>query len=469
MFTVLISIVSFVIELGIMVLVHEFGHFLAAKLCGVRVEQFSIGFPPRLFGVKIGETDYCISATPLGGYVKMTGESMPGENLSMNTTGGETAQAGGVTVPDPGALTSHPRWQRIIIGLAGPCCNFLLALGLMTGLLMFHHEMFLWPDQAATLDWVMPGSAAATAGFASGDKIVSYDGKQNPSWKDVEIQSQLNLNHTIPVVVERNGQQISLSLPLADTSKGEDFSVGKVGLYPIEQPGPVSIERVEDKTPAAAAGLQAGDQFLTVDGKVFHGTETLIAYMQFQKGAPMQVELGRGGKTSQVVLQPLLLEGSAGKAWRIGFAGNQPPYRVEKLPLPAALAESAKFCRANSLLIVEVLKRLVTAKMSVNTLSGPLGIARQTGMAAQMPGWQPTIQLMTVISLNLGILNLMPFPILDGGMILFLIIESIMRRDVNPVVKERVYQVAFVLIIVFAAYVIFNDFTKLPFFTHVKT
>ena len=129
MHTFLISLVSFIVALGILVLVHEFGHFLAAKLCGVRVEQFSIGFPPRLFGIKIGDTDYCISATPLGGYVKMTGESMPGENLSLQGADGATIEA---QKQDPGALTSHPRWQRIIIGLAGPFANFVLALVLMT-------------------------------------------------------------------------------------------------------------------------------------------------------------------------------------------------------------------------------------------------------------------------------------------------------------------------------------------------
>src|SRR5580658_1104639 len=138
MHTFLVSIVSFVIALGILVLVHEFGHFLAAKLCGVRVEQFSIGFPPRLFGVKIGDTDYCISATPLGGYVKMTGESMPGENLSMKGADGETIEA---QKSDPGALTSHPRWQRIVIGLAGPFANFVFALVLMTGFYMLHNEV----------------------------------------------------------------------------------------------------------------------------------------------------------------------------------------------------------------------------------------------------------------------------------------------------------------------------------------
>src|SRR5271168_1797118 len=212
MHTVLVDLVSVLIVLGIMVLVHEFGHFVAAKLCGVRVEQFSIGFPPRLFGFKIGETDYCISATPLGGYVKMTGESMPGENLSLS---GEDADAVAAHQADPGALTSHPRWQRIIIGLAGPCANFVLALGLMTGFYMLHNEVPLFEDQPVTLDWVIPGSPAANAGLQPGDHIVSYDSQSNPSWEQVYERTGLNLssiNHggSIPIslVVERNGQRV---------------------------------------------------------------------------------------------------------------------------------------------------------------------------------------------------------------------------------------------------------------------
>jgi regulator of sigma E protease len=470
MHTFLIALISFVIALGILVLVHEFGHFLAAKLCGVRVEQFSIGFPPRLFGIKIGDTDYCVSATPLGGYVKMTGESMPGENLSLTGADAETVAA---QQTDPGALTSHPRWQRIIIGFAGPVANFILALVLMTGFYMLHNEVPLYEDQAPRLDWVVPGSVADSAGLMAGDIIVSFDGQENPTLEQVDEHCQLNLqseniSHNVPLAVERGGQRIALTLSLAGQPKAADFSLDKLGLLPVMANGPVLVQSVASDSPASKAGILAGDKFVSIDGHQFHGMPAIIAYLQARKGAPVTVGLSHAGQTSTVVLTPRLNPTPEGSAWRIGFTGELPPSRVEQMPLSKAVKASVKFNRENSLLVLEILKRLLTHKMSVGTLSGPIGIAQQTGMAAEAPGWAAKFTVMAVISLQLGILNLLPFPILDGGMILFLLIESVIRRDVNMMVKERIYQVAFVLIIVFFAFIMFNDISKLGLFTHTK-
>jgi regulator of sigma E protease len=327
---------------------------------------------------------------------------------------------------------------------------------------MLHNEVPEFYDKPVTLDWVAPGSAAAQAGFKPGDYIASYDGQQNPTWEQINVRSVLNLNHTVSAFVLRDGQRIPLQLPLADDSKGQEFTLGKVGLYPEIQPTPVKVAAVTPGLAAAKAGVQDGDLFDRIDGHAFHGTESIISYLKSRNGAPVNVVVDHNGKATQMTLQPTAVDvPEEGKAWRIGFAGNPPPMRVEHLPLLSATKESAKFCRANSLLIFEVLKRVLSHRMSVDTLSGPIGIAQQTGMAWEMKGWGPMIQLMTTISLNLGILNLLPFPILDGGMILFLLIEGAMQRDIDIRIKERVYQVAFVLILIFAAYVIFNDISKL--------
>ena len=471
---VLVAIVSFVIALGILVLVHEFGHFLAAKLCGVRVEQFSIGFPPRLFGIKIGDTDYCISATPLGGYVKMTGESMPGENMSLDGADHDSIAA---QQHDPGALTSHPRWQRIIIGLAGPVANFIFAIAVMAGFYMLHNEVPLFESQQPKIDWVIPGSAAEAAGIRPGDTIVNFDGQENPTWDTVGVRIGLNLqseniSHTVWLAVLRNSQRIALQMPLSgvlDAKSSPEDAFDKIGLLIAMQPGPVTVSSVTPGTPAAGAGIEPGDQFLSVDGHVFHGLPSMISYLQYRKGAPLNIELSRNGATSHIAIQPRQEPNPDGSsAWRIGFGGVAPPSRVEQMAFVPAFQASLKFNKNSSMLILEILKRLFTHKMSVNTLSGPVGIAQQTGMAAETPGWEMKFIVLASISVNLGMLNLLPFPILDGGMILFLLIESLIRRDVNIVIKERVYQAAFIIIIVFFVYIMFNDISKLPIFAHTK-
>ncbi len=457
----LASLVSVLVVLGIMVIVHEFGHFLAAKLFGVRVEQFSVGFPPRLVGFKIGETDYCISAIPLGGYVKMTGESMPGENLQLGVDG----EAAAIAARDPKALTSKPRWQRMIIGAAGPFANFLLALALMTAYYTLHNEVPDFLSQPVVLDWVVPGSAAANAGLQPGDHIIGFDGKPNPSWQTIYQRSGLNINHSVFVTVDRGGQQTNLTLELKDDSKGKDFTLDKIGMIPVWQPGPLRVNSVSAKFPAAAAGVKPDDEFLSVDGHTFHSTAAIISYLQSRQGAPLTVVLRHKGDavpSAPVTLQPVQMDvPKEGKAWRIGFTGAPPPSHVEQLPLPEAFAASAKFNQENSLLILSVVKRLFSNRMSVASLSGPIAISQETGRALESQDVGGMIQLMTVISLNLGVLNLLPFPILDGGMILFLLIESVIRRDVNIVFKERVYQVAFVVLIAFFGYIMFNDITKL--------
>ncbi|WP_213805947.1 RIP metalloprotease RseP [Granulicella sp. dw_53] len=446
------TVLQLAIVLGIMVLVHEFGHFAVAKLCGIRVEVFSIGFGKRLFGFKRGDTDYRLSLLPLGGYVKMAGDN-PGE-----------APTG-----DPGEFNAHPRWQRVAVALAGPVANFILAIGLMTGVSMLHNEVQEYISGPAQTDYIPAKTAAANTGIHSGDLIVHYDNIENPTWDQVAIRSLLNINQTIPFSFVHDGQRTDTKIFVEAKEGADNFALDKLGLIPKMQPTPVQVSDLTPNTPAAHAGLQPKDQITTIDGLQLHSVPALLAYLQDQAGKPASLSILRNGATIPMQITPELLDsGDGSKLYRLGFTPVQPPVKVERLPLGKAIVASWDFNKKGSLLIVEVLKRMFTRQVSVRSLSGPIGIGTQIHQAVQMPGWMPLIGLMSYISLNLGIFNLLPIPILDGGMILFLLIESIIRRDLNQQIKERVYQVAFVCLLVFAVMVIFNDLTKLPLFTHLK-
>jgi regulator of sigma E protease len=456
------TVIQLLIVLGIMVLVHEFGHFAVAKLCGIRVEVFSIGFGKRLFGFKRGDTEYQIAVIPLGGYVKMAGE------MSFETVELDESSTG-----DPGDFNMHPRWQRMMVALAGPIANFILAFGLMTGVSMLHNEVQEFIDGPAHVDYIALNSPASRVGIQSGDTIVHYDTVENPSWDQVGIRSLLNLNQTVPFSYVHDGQRTDTKIKVENKGTPDDFSLENLGLVPKMQNTPVEVSSLESNMPAAKAGLQPGDKIASIDGLHLHSVTALLSFLQEDAGKPASLVVERSapnGATQTVPIQitPELADSPGGKDYRLGFVAVQPPVKIERLPFDKAVVSSWEFNKKGSLLILEVLKRLFTRQVSVKSLQSPIGIGQQIHMAAQMPGWMPIISLMSLISLNLGIFNLMPIPILDGGMILFLVIETIMRRDVNQQVKERIYQVAFVCILAFFAFVIFNDLTKLNLFTKLK-
>ncbi|MBN9615177.1 MAG: RIP metalloprotease RseP [Acidobacteriales bacterium] len=446
------TVIQLAIVLGIMVLVHELGHFIVAKLCKVRVEVFSIGFGTRLFGFKRGDTDYRLSLLPLGGYVKMSGE-MPGEAKS----------------DDPGELENHPRWQRVLIALAGPFANFLLAIALMTGVYMVHNEVQAYIHGPAHVDYVSANTPAARTGIHSGDTIVHYDTIENPTWDQVAIRSLLNLNQTIPFSYVHDGQRTNTKLFVEAKGGAENFALDTLGLIPVMQEAPVQVASLEPNMPATRAGLEPGDKVVAIDGLHLHYVPALLAYMQDQAGKPSTLTVERNGKTIPIKITPELADvGDGTKDYRLGFSALPPPVTVQRLPFGKAAVASWEFNKKGSMLIVEVLKRMFTRQVSVRSLSGPIGIGQQIHQAVSMPGWMPLVGLMAYISLNLGIFNLLPIPILDGGMILFLIIESIIRRDVNQQIKERVYQIAFVCLLVFATFLIFHAITKLSIFSKPK-
>jgi regulator of sigma E protease len=447
------TIIQLLLVLGLMVLVHEFGHFVVAKLCGVRVETFAIGFGTRVVGFRRGETDYQINALPLGGYVKMAGE-IPGEEASN----------------DPGELNNHPRWQRMLIAVAGPVSNFLLAFVLMTCAYMLHNEVDEFRSGTAVTDYISPGSPVAKTGIQSGDTIVRFDNVNNPTWDDVFQHSALNLNQSVPFSFMHNGQRADTSFFVASTATTpDDFSPDTLGFVPKMQAMPVKVAALLPDSPADRAGLRPGDEIVSIDALQIHSVPALLAYMQDQKGKLAVLRVLRDGRMFAVGVTPELTDVEDVKAYRLGFQPVSPPVKVEQLSFSKSVAAAWVFTGKSSLLIVNVIKGMFERHISVRSLAGPIGIGQIVHEAAQMPGWMPLIGTMASISINLAMFNLLPLPILDGGMIFFLLIESIMGRDFPMHIKERVYQVAFVCLVLFAAVVIFNDITKLPIFTKLKS
>ena len=474
----LITAIYFLVILGVMVLIHEFGHFAAAKFFGVRVEAFSIGMGKRLFGYVHNGTDYKVCALPIGGYVKMTGET---EMEMIQTSPTETDVATPPTVfgehgkhvptHDAGNFNTKPRWQRMIIAFAGPIANFILAIFLFTMVAHFHHDTIEYLQDRGELDYVVTNSPAAKTGIQVGDQIVRFDGITNPTWQDVMLFSGLKAGQTLPFSYVHNGNRVDATLHVSYTGKPEEFGpqdiVATFGLVPRPQAGPVVINDLPDATaPAAEAGLQKGDQLVAIDGHPIHGTEATSAYLADVGGKPVTLTVVRNGNTTMVPITARLTPGPGGvQAYKLGFSVVPPPVVTTKQPLAVAIKTGWNDFTKNSTLVFDVLGGMFKRQVSVRNLSGPVGIAQQVGMAREMGTWT-VFSLAAAISLNLGIFNLLPMPILDGGMILFLLIESIIRRDVNAELKERIYQAAFVCIILFAVFVIFNDITKLSFFSH---
>ena len=445
----LVAAAAFIVLIAIMVVVHEFGHFAVAKLCGVRVEAFSIGFGPRLFGVKHGDTDYKVCLLPLGGFVKMTGEN-PGEEQT----------------DDPGAFTNHPRWQRMLIGVAGPAANFILAFAMMIFYFGWINEV---PDvKTSTLEWVSANSAAAQAGLQPGDVFEQYGSAVRPDLETVVDVTRKNPGQTIPVTVLRHGQTIQTTLRLSDKTDSSSFELSQTGMYLQYVQGPIQVDQTVPGAPGDRAGLRAGDAIVAIDGHAFHTLDPFVEYLQAGQGKPVALTVQRNG----VTLPPIVVQPSQqDKQWRLGFMGvapSDPPMKVRPLSLGDSVSESSAFCVENSGMIVDMLRKLFTHQASVKQLSGPVGIARVAGQAAQTKYWAPKFGLAAGISLNLGILNLLPFPILDGGLILLLLIESLMRHDISLNVKERIYQAAFVVLVMFFVYVSFNDVAKLSIFSHLR-
>lgn len=431
------TILAVAVVLGFMILIHEFGHYAAAKLFKVRVEVFSIGFGKRLLGFRRGETDYRISAIPLGGYVKMSGENPMDERTG-----------------DPGEFLSHPRWQRFIIALAGPAMNIALAVGLLTVVYMIHYERPIWADKPAVVGWVLPDSPGAKAGIQEGDRIVELDGIENPTWEQLEPKIALSPNQTLRVVIQRGGQTFATTV--TPEPRGLE-AYGSMGCVPDQ---PNIITELEPGKPAEKAGMKVGDVILAINGQPVKAIAQMIKMLQQTKDTPVDITVQRGSETVTLKVTPVAapIEGVKEVPYRVGI--HSEPTVTSRLAFPLAFSKSLEDNKRSSFLILELMQKMVQNKVSRRMVEGPIGIGVAVGRAVREKGWMPLLGITAAISLNLGIFNLLPIPILDGGVILLLLIESVMRRDISLRIKERVYQAAFVFLVLFAVMVIYNDIAK---------
>lgn len=427
------------ILIGVMILIHELGHFWAARFFDVRVETFSFGFGPRLFGFRRGETDYRVSLVFfLGGFVKMAGE-LPGD---------ESAN-------DPRGFQAKPRWQRLIIVLGGPLMNVVLAVALLTGLYMVKYQKVVDADNGAVIGSVAANTPAAKAGIQEGDRIVKLDGKRNPTWDDIIIKEVESASHPMRLTLERSGKQFDTTVtPVLDERSG-------AGTAGWSEKGEVQLGPIQAGMPAQKVGLQQGDLILSAGGHPIHATVRFHEVIRASGGKPVTIDFERNGKPMQVTVQPVW-SGSDGPArWMIG-AIVEPKFNIvtSRLSLPDALRVSVDENVRSAGMIFQVLEGIIERRMSAKLLSGPVVIAQMSGQAAKA-GPSAFIAFMAMVSLNLAVVNLMPLPILDGGGIVMLLIEMVMRRDLSMSVKEAVFKVGFVFIMMLVAFVIYNDITKI--------
>jgi regulator of sigma E protease len=421
--------------IGVMIVIHELGHFWAARFFGIHVSTFSIGFGPKLLAFRRGQTEYRIAWIPFGGYVRMAGEQ-PGDE------------------PDPNGFTSKPRWQRLIVVLAGPAMNVVLAVALLTGLYMVHYPKPASAGGPAVIGYVKPGTPAAKAGLQEGDVIVQIENRTNPTWEEVLMREVVSAGRPLPILIQRGSERISLAvMPELDPATGVGFA-GWAEQTQIEVGGLVQGLDAERK------GLRRGDLLLAINGQPIRTVYSIHDVLRQCEGKPVEITYLRGGKQHTVTLQPTLSDQGGGETrWMIGVE-LAPRITFTRLGPADALRESLRQNARGATLIYQFLQSIVERRSSARSLEGPIRIAQLSGQAAR-EGAPAFLNLMATVSLNLAIFNLLPIPILDGGVILLLLIEMLIRRDLSLSFKEAVFKLGFVFLMMVVAFVLYNDITKI--------
>ncbi len=420
------NLLAFILVLGFLIFAHEAGHFMFAKLFRVRVLVFSFGFGKRLFGFRRGDTDYRVSLIPLGGYVRMAGDS-PEEN-----------QQGA-----PDEFLSKPKWQRFLILVAGPAMNILIAIVFMAGIVMVGTE---YAVVRSVIGEVLPDSPAARAGLQPGDHIIKVGNETIGDFNDLRLAITMNAGTRLPIQYIRNGQTRQTFIT-PDREQSEYGPVGRAGIRPLLDP---VVGRVTPGSLADQAGIRTGDRIVSVNGKPIDNLERLNEVLAKEPGAPLILGMRRGAQSyiarfPKVEFNP-----------RDPYRGFLPPTETKRLSLLPALQDSVQQNWKMLRYAGAAIARMFRPEGSMKELSGPISIARISGDMLRR-GWMEVIALMAMISLQLGVMNLLPIPVLDGGHIMILLIEGVARRDLSLRVKERIQQVGFAALAALMIVVLYND------------
>ena len=426
------TLFAFLFVLGVLVFVHELGHFLAARRLGVRVLTFSLGFGPKIAKVRRGDTEYCISVIPLGGYVKMAGE-----NPDDPRTG------------RPDEFLSKTKWERFQILIMGPAMNIILAVVVMAIVLAQGAEVPIYQDQPPVVGAVAPGSPAERAGIQRGDRILTVAGDEVDTWDDLFLAVGTRPDREVALTLLRNGARQSISLRTESETR---FEIGNIGVLPDINP---IVASVIAGRPAEKAGLKAGDVVLAVNG------ERMVTRTQFieaiSRNGEREIELTIEREEQQLRIRATpYKEGDRGM---LGLYVTEPTRSFTPGPLEAIQLSVKRNIEFGGL-IFKTLGGLFVGETSPRQLMGPVAIAQLSGESAQA-GWIALFTLMASISLNLGLLNLLPIPVLDGGHILIMALEGVARRDFSMAVKEKMLLAGFVLLMMLMVTVIYNDLTRI--------
>ncbi len=428
--TVFINLVAFVFVIGVIIFIHELGHFAAARMLGIRVRTFSVGMGPQLWGIHRGGTHYRLAAIPLGGYVAFSGIDRE------NPTG------------DGGDFIARPRWQRMIVLLAGPAANVVLSVALVAIVLMVGTELAGPGDLDTEIGAVAPESAAEEAGLLAGDVILSLDGDEAPDWRWVSNLLLMSPDRPVAVEFEREGQAMETVLVPRRMPR---YELGEAGLFPSLQP---RVQSVNAGSPADLAGLRYGDTLYTVDGLPVADAADFRRLVEPRVGEPVEIEVGRAGRRLVLSLSPVEQD-------EVGRAGiTIAHFSYQRLGPVAALVESTRFVGDTTTEIFSFIGGLLQQRVSARSaLAGPIEISRISGAAARR-SLNDLVFLIALISLNICILNLLPIPVLDGGQLMVLTIESALRRDLSLRVKSLVNQLGIAAVLTIMVFALYFDLAR---------